>query len=58
MRYKFTLIALAATLIVLSNPSASYNNPRASLDVLDGIKQFMQHEGLNKLTELIGIARR
>lgn len=38
--------------------SASFSNPRASLDVLEGIEQFMQKEGINKLTELIGAARR
>ena len=38
--------------------SATYSNPRASLDVLEGIEQFMQQEGINKLSELIGAARR
>ena len=37
--------------------SATFSNPRASLDVLDGIEQFMEKEGINKLTELIGAAR-
>ena len=38
--------------------SATFSNPRASLDILEGIKEFMQEEGINKLTELIGAARR
>jgi len=38
--------------------SATFNNPRASLDVLEGIEEFMQKEGINKLSEIIGAARR
>jgi dihydroorotate dehydrogenase (NAD+) catalytic subunit len=38
--------------------SATYSNPRAALDVLEGIEQFMEKEGINKLTEIIGAARR
>ena len=38
--------------------SATFSNPRASLDILEGIEQFMQKEGINKLTELIGAGRR
>jgi len=38
--------------------SATLNNPRASLDVLEGIEEFMQKEGINKLSEIIGAARR
>jgi len=38
--------------------SAGFSNPRAALDVLEGIEQFMTKEGINNLTELIGIARR
>ena len=38
--------------------SASFTNPRASLDVLQGIEQFMEKEGINNLAELIGTARR
>jgi dihydroorotate dehydrogenase (NAD+) catalytic subunit len=37
--------------------SATYSNPRASLDVLEGIEQFMKHEGISKLSEIIGAAR-
>jgi dihydroorotate dehydrogenase (NAD+) catalytic subunit len=37
--------------------SATFTNPRASLDVLEGIEQFMEKEGLNKLSEIIGVAR-
>ncbi len=38
--------------------TASFANPRAPLDVLEGIEQFMEKEGINNLTELIGVARR
>ena len=37
--------------------SATYSNPRASLDVLDGIKAFMEKEGIKALGEIIGAAR-
>ena len=38
--------------------TASFANPHAPLDVLEGIEQFMKKEGINNLTELIGVARR
>ncbi len=38
--------------------SATFSNPRASLDVLEGIKRFMEKEGIKKLSEIIGAARR
>jgi len=38
--------------------SATFSNPRASLDVLEGIEEFMQKEGIKKLSEIIGVARR
>ena len=38
--------------------TASFTNPRAPLDVLQGIEQFMKKEGINNITDLIGIARR
>jgi len=38
--------------------SATFSNPRSSLDVLEGIKQFMEKEGIKKLSEIIGAARR
>jgi len=37
--------------------TASFTNPRAPLDVLEGIEQFMKKEGIASLTELIGTAR-
>jgi len=37
--------------------TASFTNPRAPLDVLEGIEQFMKKEGINNLTDLIGAAR-
>ncbi len=38
--------------------TASFNNPRAPLDILEGIEQFMQREGIKDVTKLIGAARR
>jgi len=38
--------------------SATYSNPRASLDILEGIEQFMEKEGIKSLREIIGAARR
>ena len=38
--------------------TAGFTNPRAPLDVLQGIEQFMKKEGINNLTDLIGVARR
>ena len=37
--------------------TASFTNPRAPLDILEGIEQFMMKEGITSLTGLIGIAR-
>jgi dihydroorotate dehydrogenase (NAD+) catalytic subunit len=37
--------------------TASFSNPRAPLDILEGIEQFMEKEGIDNLTDLIGIAR-
>jgi len=38
--------------------TASFTNPRSPLEVLAGIEQFMQQEGIEDITELIGAARR
>ncbi len=37
--------------------TASFTNPRAPLDVLEGIEQFMQKEGIEDINELIGVGR-
>ncbi len=37
--------------------TAGFTNPRAHLDVLEGIEQFMEKEGIENITELIGVAR-
>jgi dihydroorotate dehydrogenase (NAD+) catalytic subunit len=37
--------------------TASFTNPHAPLDVLEGIKEFMQKEGIKDINELIGAAR-
>jgi dihydroorotate dehydrogenase (NAD+) catalytic subunit len=38
--------------------TANFTNPRAPLDVLEGIEQFMAKEGVKNIAELIGAARR
>jgi len=37
--------------------TASFANPRAPLDILEGIEQFMENEGIGDIGELIGTAR-
>jgi dihydroorotate dehydrogenase (NAD+) catalytic subunit len=37
--------------------SATFSNPCASLDVLEGIRLFMEKEGIKNLSEIIGAAR-
>jgi dihydroorotate dehydrogenase (NAD+) catalytic subunit len=37
--------------------SATFRNPRAALDVLEGIERFMVKEGVKELAEVIGKAR-
>jgi len=37
--------------------SATYSNPRAALDVLEGITGFMEKEGIKSLKEIIGAGR-
>jgi dihydroorotate dehydrogenase (NAD+) catalytic subunit len=37
--------------------SATYSNPRVSLDVLEGIERYMEAEGIKSLGEIIGAAR-
>jgi len=38
--------------------TASFAEPRAPLDVLEGIEQFMEREGIEDIGEIIGVARR
>ncbi len=38
--------------------TASFANPRAPVDVLEGIEQFMEKEKIDSLADLIGVARR
>jgi dihydroorotate dehydrogenase (NAD+) catalytic subunit len=37
--------------------SATYGNPRAALDVLEGIERFMEKEGIKRLGEIVGAGR-
>jgi len=36
--------------------TATFTDPRASLDILEGIKRFMQVEGIKRISEIIGAA--
>ena len=38
--------------------TASFTNPRAPFDVLTGIEEFMEKEGVKDISDLIGVARR
>ena len=38
--------------------TANFTNPRAPLDILEGIEQFMKKEGIEDIAELIGAGRR
>ena len=38
--------------------TAGFTSPRAPLDVLEGIEQFMEKEGIEDIGELTGVARR
>ncbi|MGD0780741.1 MAG: dihydroorotate dehydrogenase [Dehalococcoidales bacterium] len=38
--------------------SATFSNPRAALDVAEGIGRFMEKEGIKSLNEIIGAARK
>jgi dihydroorotate dehydrogenase (NAD+) catalytic subunit len=37
--------------------SATFANPRAALDILEGIEHFLAEEGIKELGEIIGVAR-
>ena len=37
--------------------TANFTNPSAPLDVLEGIEQFMEKEGIDDIAELVGVAR-
>jgi dihydroorotate dehydrogenase (NAD+) catalytic subunit len=37
--------------------SATYRNPRAALDILEGIERYMEKEGIRKIGDIIGAAR-
>jgi dihydroorotate dehydrogenase (NAD+) catalytic subunit len=37
--------------------TATFLNPRATLDVLEGIKRFMEEEGVDDISQLVGAAR-
>ncbi len=38
--------------------SASFPNPRAAMDILEGIEQFLSEEKVDSLSEIVGAARR
>ncbi|KAF1085571.1 Dihydroorotate dehydrogenase B (NAD(+)), catalytic subunit [Sporotomaculum syntrophicum] len=38
--------------------TGNFVNPRATLDVVDGIEQYMKEHGFNEISELVGLAQR
>ena len=38
--------------------TANLTDPRAPLDVLEGIEEFMEKGGIKDIAELVGVARR
>lgn len=48
---------LMAGAVAVQVGSASYRNPRAALDVLEGIERFLEKEGVKRLSDIIGSAR-
>jgi dihydroorotate dehydrogenase (NAD+) catalytic subunit len=38
--------------------SATYSNPRVSLDILEGIERYMEAEGIKNIKDIIGAVRR
>ena len=37
--------------------TATFRNPTAPLDVLDGIERYMRDEGVGDVADLVGLAR-
>ena len=48
---------LSISCLLSPGGTGGFTEPRAPPDVLEGIEQFMKKEGINNLTELIGVAR-
>jgi dihydroorotate dehydrogenase (NAD+) catalytic subunit len=48
---------LMAGAVAVQVGSATYRNPRASLDILEGIERYMKKEGISKIRDIIGAAR-
>ena len=38
--------------------TANFSEPSAPIDILEGIRTFMDKEGIKDINELIGVARR
>jgi dihydroorotate dehydrogenase (NAD+) catalytic subunit len=48
---------IMAGAIAVQVGTAQFVSPRALLDVLEGLEQFMRKEGIEELSELIGVAQ-
>ena len=54
--------ALEMTLSLMAGASAiqigtiNFTNPRAGIEILEGLEEFMQQEGIKSITKLIGVA--
>jgi len=58
MDYRGALEFIMAGATAVQVGSAGFANPRAPLDVLEGIEQFMQSAGVDDINRLVGVARR
>jgi len=56
--YRDALEFIMAGAAAVEVGSAGFANPRAPLDVLEGIEQFMQRENVDDINRLVGAARR
>ena len=52
------MVLVLMTVALIQVGAAGFTNPRAPLDIREGIEQFMKQEGIKDIAELIGVARR
>ena len=49
---------LMAGAVAIQVGTANFHNPRASLEVLDGLEAWMHKEGVRDIKEIVGVAAR
>ena len=57
MDYRDALQFLLAGASAVQVGTATFTNPRAALDVLDGLQDYLQDSGVDRITDLIGAAQ-